>query len=234
VERVSKGAGWQRLVASAAPFDTTFAALWSTQDANPLINRVDEQQMTEQEIQNQALTWRKAEDRFYQSALNMPEVYTDGIHLVRALANSLSHVTEPEELVKVYQNFDLDQAGLLAEELALSHLDFIDFELARDAAFYLRYQEILDAQDRANIQARLAEARAQAAQWVTLYDNETKRHGRTFFQRLEMHLPDGVGLYTAVELDWEKGRVYVVEPIMLDSATGEPLRGVAPPDPRQE
>jgi hypothetical protein len=49
-----------------------------------------------------------------------------------------------------------------------------------------------------------------------------------------MHLPDGVGLYTAVELDWEKGRVYVVEPIMLDPATGEPLRGVTPPDPRRE
>jgi hypothetical protein len=28
--------------------------------------------------------------------------------------------------------------------------------------------------------------------------------------------------------------VYVVEPIMLDPATGEPLRGVTPPDPRRE
>ena len=34
VERVSKGAGWLRLVAGAAPFDTTFAALRSTQAAN--------------------------------------------------------------------------------------------------------------------------------------------------------------------------------------------------------
>lgn len=190
--------------------------------------------MTEQEIQAQAMTWRKAEDRFYQSALNMPELYTDSIHLVRAVANSLSHVAEVETLVKAYQDFDLEQLGLIAEELALAHLDFIDFELARDAAFYLRYQEILDTQDRAKIQARLAEARAQAAQWVTLYDHETKRQGRTFFQRLEMRLPDGLGLYTAVELDLEKGRIYVLEPIMLDAATGEPLRGVAPPDPRQE
>jgi hypothetical protein len=190
--------------------------------------------MTEQEIQAQAMTWRKAEDRFYQSALNMPEVYTDGIRLVRTLANSLNQVVEAEQLVEAYQNFNLDRVGLIAEELALSHSDFMDFELARDAAFYLRYQEILDAQDRARIQTKLAEARQQAVQWVTLYDNETKRQGRTFFQRLEMRLSDGLGLYTAVELDWEKGRVYVVEPIMLDPATGEPLRGVAPPDPRQE
>jgi hypothetical protein len=106
--------------------------------------------------------------------------------------------------------------------------------LARDAAFYLRYQEILDTQDRARIQIKLAEARQQAAQWVMLYDSETKRQGRTFFQRLEMRLSDGLGLYTAVELDLEKGRVYVVEPIMLNPASGEPLRGVTPPDPRQE
>jgi hypothetical protein len=190
--------------------------------------------MTEQEIQAQAMMWRKAEDRFYQSALNMPEVYTDGIRLVRTLANNLNQVVEAEQLVEAYQNFDLDQVGLIAEELALSHSDFMDFEQARDAAFYLRYQEILDTQDRARIQSKLAEARQQAAQWVTLYDSETKRHGRTFFQRLEMRLSDGLGMYTAVELDLEKGRVYVVEPIMLDPTTGEPLRGVAPPDPRQE
>ncbi|MBE7551172.1 MAG: hypothetical protein HS126_08875 [Anaerolineales bacterium] len=190
--------------------------------------------MTEQEIQALALAWRKAEDRFYQAALNMPEVYADGIRLVRALASSLEQVVEANELVEVYQGYDLDQVGLIADKLALAHGDFIDFELARDAAFYLRYQEILDRQDQARVQARLAEAQAQGAQWVTLYDNETRRQGRTFFQRLEMRLPDGLGLYTAVELDLEKGRVYVVEPIMLDPATGDPRRGVAPPDPREE
>jgi hypothetical protein len=190
--------------------------------------------MTENEIQEQIIAWRKAEDRFYQSALNMPEVYTDSIRLVRALADDLNHVVEAESLLEAYQNFDFNQVDLIAEKLALPHLDFIDFELARDAAFYLRYQEILETQDRAGIQAKLVEAQAEGAQWVTLYDNETKRQGRTFFQRLEMHLPDGLGLYTAVELDWEKGRVYAVEPIMLDPASGEPRRGVVPPDPRQE
>jgi hypothetical protein len=33
MERVSKGAGLPRLVASTAPFDMTFALLWSTQGA---------------------------------------------------------------------------------------------------------------------------------------------------------------------------------------------------------
>jgi hypothetical protein len=124
--------------------------------------------------------------------------------------------------------------GRIADELAVAQVDFVDFELTRDAAFYLRYQEILDRQDQARIQIRLAEAQAQGTQWVTLYDNEAKRQGRAFFQRLEMRLPDGLGLYTALELDMEKGRVYVVEPLMLDPATGEPLPGMAAPDPREE
>ncbi len=190
--------------------------------------------MTEQEIQTQVLAWRKVEDRFYQSLMNAPEVYTAGIRLVRALANSMAHLLEPTALIQAYQTFDLDQLGLIADELDLAHVDFIDFEQARDAAFYLRYQEILDLQDQVRIRARLIEAQEQGARWVTLYDNETKRQGRAFFQRLEMRLPDGLGLYTGVELDLEKGRVYVVEPIMLDPASGEPLRGVPAPDPRQE
>ena len=69
---------------------------------------------------------------------------------------------------------------------------------------------------------------------MTLYNNEQLGQGVTFFQRLEMHLPDGLGIYSAIELDWEKGRVYVVEPLVLDPATGDPQREVRPPDPRQE
>ena len=190
--------------------------------------------MTEQTVATQALAWRKAEDRFYQSVLNAPEFYTVGIRLVRAVANSLAAVVEPEALVEAYQQFELEQVGLIADEMDLAQVDFVDFTLARDTAFYLRYQEILDQQDQARVQANLAEAGAAGVQWVTLYDNETKRQGRAFFQRLEMRLPDGLGLYTGVELDMEKGRVYVVEPIMLDPASGEPRRGVPAPDPREE
>jgi len=65
-------------------------------------------------------------------------------------------------------------------------------------------------------------------------ERETRRYGRTFFWRLEMRLSDGFGLYTASELDWERGHIYVVEPMLLDPATSQPRRGAAPPAPRQE
>jgi hypothetical protein len=190
--------------------------------------------VTETDIHTQALAWRKAEDKFYQAALNTPEVYTDGIRLVRALTNKLRHLTTPEELLPAYLAYDLDQIGALADELDLSHADFIDFELALDAAFYLRFQEILRAKDEAHIQTKLAQAQTQGAAWVRLYDYESKRQGRTFFQKLEMRLADGLGLYTAVELDYEKGRLYVLEAMQLDPTTAEPLRGGAPLAPRQE
>ena len=130
--------------------------------------------------------------------------------------------------------FEVSHLVAIAEEIDLHRRHVINYDLARDAAFYLRYQEILEAKAQAEVQAKLAEAQAQGEEWVTLYDNETSRQGQTFFQKLEIHLPDGLGLYTSVELDWDKGRVYVLEPIVLDPATGQPKRGVAPPDPKQE
>lgn len=190
--------------------------------------------MTENEVQRQIADWRRAEDRFYGSVLTMPELYTTGIRLVRAVADRLQDATDVDALLEVYYEMGVDEVIEVAEALELSHRDFLDYELARDAAFYLRYQEVQQEQARTEMAQRVAEAREADREWVVLYDDEIERGGSTFFRRLEMHVPDGVGLYTALELDWEKGRVYVVEPIMLDSETGEPRPGEPPPDPRQE
>lgn len=190
--------------------------------------------MTNHDMPEQVTAWRQAEDRYYQSVLAAPELYTAGIQLVRAVVDRLSDVTDLDTLLETYHQFEAGRIVAIADEMDLPRRHFLDYELARGAAFYLRYQEILEAKAQAEMQAKLAEAQAQGAVWVTLYDNETQRQGQTFFQKLEIHLPDGVGLYTGVELDWEKGRVYVLEPIMLDPITGQPQRGITPPDPKQE
>lgn len=178
--------------------------------------------------------WRQAEDKFYGAALSAPELYTAGLNLVRGLADSLSEVTTVAALLETYPQISIATVEEIAETLEISHRDFLDYHLARQAAFYLRHREILEAQAKTEIAARLAEAEAQGEAWVTLYHIEQPGQGVTFFQRLEMHRPDGLGLYSAIELDWEKGRVYVVEPMVLDPATGEPRREQRPPDPRQE
>src|SRR5262249_16795811 len=110
----------------------------------------------------------------------------------------------------------------------------LDYQLALGAAFYLRAQEIQEDNTRADIQARLAAAHAQNQRWVVVDEHETRRYGRTFFRRLEMHLPDGFRLYTASDLAWEKGHIYVLEPMLLDPATGQTRRDVAPPEPPRE
>ncbi|GAC1354885.1 MAG: hypothetical protein NVSMB42_12970 [Herpetosiphon sp.] len=71
-------------------------------------------------------------------------------------------------------------------------------------------------------------------QWVVLGSHETQRYGKTFFRRLEMHLPDGFSLLTTSELDWERGQIFVLEPMLLDPISGEQRRDVAVPEERQE
>lgn len=178
--------------------------------------------------------WRQAEEKFYGAALSAPELYTAGLNLVRGLADSLSEATTVEALLEAYSRLSMATVAEIAERLEISHRDFLDYGLARQAAFYLRHREILEAQAKTEIAARLAEAEAGDEAWVTLYHVEQPGQGVTFFQRLELHRPDGLGLYSAIELDWEKGRVYVVEPLVLDPATGKPRRDQRPPDPRQE
>ena len=123
---------------------------------------------------------------------------------------------------------------ILMAKLDAPQVVLLDCQLALGAAFYLRAQEIQQARAQADFQARLAAARAQGQRWVTLYDQERRRHGHTFFQRLDMRLSDGFGLRSASEMDWEKGRVFVLEPLLLDPATGLPQRDHPAPEPPQE
>lgn len=187
-----------------------------------------------EELRAYLTTWRKAEDKFYGSVLSAPELYTSGVRLVRGIANTLADVETVEALLDAYPQTTISQVSEVAESLDIIHRDFLDYHLARDSAFYLRHREILEAQAKTEIEARIVEAQTLGDEWVTLYNTEQEGQGITFFQRLEMHIPDGLGIYSAIELDWEKGRVYVVEPLLLDPATGEPQRQTRPPDPRQE
>ena len=190
--------------------------------------------MTDQNLQNYLTTWRQAEDKYYGAVLSAPELYTAALQLVRGIADSMKDIDTVETLFEAYPGFTIAAVTEIGEALALTRRDFLDYHLARDAAFHLRHREILETQAKREIQANIAEATAAGEQWVTLYNTEHVRQGVTFFQRLEMHLPEGRGLYSAIELDWEKGRVYVLEPLLLDPATGELQRQARPAEPHQE
>jgi len=190
--------------------------------------------MTQPEIQPYLAEWRTIEDRFYRQVLNDADLYMIGIRLVRAVADSLRATTDLETLVERFQCSSSDDVAVIADTLDAPQVVLLDCQLALGAAFYLRAQEIQQTRAQADFLARMAAARAQGQRWVALYDQESRRHGHTFFQRLDMRLSDGFSLRSASEMDWEKGRVFVIEPLLLDPATGLPRRDLAAPEPRQE
>lgn len=188
----------------------------------------------ENEIRELVSGWHRSEDHLYRSVLQVPALYTSCVRLVRAVADSLSNTNDVDALLDSYERAAPDTVSSIADAMDLPRRDFLDYELALDAAFYLRYQEILEARAREDMQERVNRARSGDAEWAVLFEEETRSRGHTFFQRLEMHLPDGIGLRTSTELDWEKGRIYLVELIQLDPDTGQPKRGVPSPGQTQE
>ena len=178
--------------------------------------------------------WRMIEDRFYRQVLNDADLYMIGIRLVRAVADSLQTTADLAALVERFQRSSSDDVAVIADTLDAPQVVLLDCQLALGAAFYLRAQEIQQECAKADVQARLAAARAQGQRWVALYDQESRRHGHAFFQRLDMRLSDGFSLRSASEMDWEQGRVFVIEPLLLDPATGLPRRDLPAPEPQQE
>lgn len=163
--------------------------------------------------------WRAMEDRFYRAIL-AGDLYMLGIRLVRAIAESLTPVEDLEALVARFQRTTTGDVIPIADALEAPQVLLLDYQLALGAAFYLRARELQEAAAGADLRERIEAARAQGQTWVLLADRQTRRYGKAMFQRLEMRLPDGFGIYTASELDWEKGWVYVLQPLRLDPRTG--------------
>lgn len=186
------------------------------------------------ELRECVMAWCRAEDLLYRAVLQEPTLYTSCVKLVRGVTDSLVGITEVDALMREYHAADPESVASIADALELPYREFIDYDLALDAGYYLRYQEIVEAKSSADVRERIEKARSEGAEWVVLYDNKMRSRGHTYFERLEMQLSDGIGLRTSSELDWEKGRIFTLEPLALDPETGQLKRGVPPPAPMQE
>jgi hypothetical protein len=186
------------------------------------------------EIRRQIRAWREQESTFYGAALSEAELYMIGVKLVRAIADSLNTISDLGELVNHYSDVDVQYVLPIADSLDAPLAVFLDYASALGAGFYVRSQEILENQIQQQARERIQATSQTDGQWVTLYDEQTRRNGVTFFWRLEMHLRSGIGLQTTCELDWQQGRVYVLELLALDPATGRICREAKLPDSKQE
>ncbi|MGH2593328.1 MAG: hypothetical protein ACRDGG_07425 [Anaerolineae bacterium] len=178
--------------------------------------------------------WRRAETNFYAGLASEPELYKQAITLVRALADDLSSIQTTEALVEAYAAADDAWVDNIAEGLDLPQGDFLDWELAKDAAFNLRYNEVQLVEEDADSTRRLAEAHAQGLTWATLLDRQVRLGGQRYVKHLEMHLPDGVALYYYALLDPERGRLYRLEVLQLDPETAKRVRDRGPLEPPRE
>ena len=156
------------------------------------------------------------------------------IRLVRAIIDSLQDITNLDSLVLRFQDIDASYVTPIAKGLDLPQLVMLNYELTLSVAFYLRSREILESQALSQTKDLVSKAREDGKEWVVIYDHETEHNGYSFFRRLEVHLSDGLSLHIASELDFEKGRIYSLEPMVLDLKTGRIKKDSASPDPRQE
>jgi hypothetical protein len=190
--------------------------------------------MNKRELKAYVGELRRTEDAYYRDVLGDPELYMLGIRLVRAIADSLQTLTSLEQLIARFRRTGSDYVGPIADSLNTPRVMFLDYHKALGAAFYLRAQELDEDQARSDWLRRVAQAGQDDAGWILVYDLDQQRYGRKFFQRLEMHLPDGISLRTWSDLDWEKGLIYVVEPLALDPLTGKPRADARLAEPSQE
>jgi len=177
--------------------------------------------------------WQAMEDRFFRAILNAADLYMLGIRLARAIAETLRSTDDLDALAARFQRTSSDDVIPIADALDAPQTVLLDFPLALGAAFHLRAREIQEATAGATLQRRIEAARA-GQDWVVLVESSTRHNGKSLFQRLEMHLPDGFGIHTASELDWERGLIYVLEPLLLDPQDGRRRTDAPPPAPPSE
>jgi hypothetical protein len=172
------------------------------------------------DLQELVRRWRVAEQQLYPTILADPSGYQRYVLAVRGLADELSVVASPEDLVDAYA---------ASAPRAAAHLRAVGgpedagaAELVAGAAFALRERELAAALAAADRRRRLAEAAAAGSPWVVVREvGEAAMAVYGNYRRLEMHLPDGTGLFSYAEPQVDTaGPVFVIEQLALDPASG--------------
>jgi len=173
--------------------------------------------------------WRAAEGRLYPLVMAQPELYERYLAVVRAVADDLRSARTPQQLAEAFGG----RAAILDAVVASRGFatDGLDFELAAQAAFGLRYREVVAEVHREDAVRRVREARRAGLPWVVLRETAgAAGPSAAPYDRLEMHLPSGVGLHAFVELGPEMDRPrFGVEVLQLDPRTGDPVNETARP-----
>lgn len=174
--------------------------------------------------------WRAAEAKLYPMVVVNPHQYETNLELVRAMTDDLASVAKADDLVGAYANREARLAAVVTK-LGTNPPSPEVGSLLIDAAFYGRYRELPAERARAEAERRIAAA-GESTGWITLDEtgDESGVSG-TGFRRIEMRLPDGLGLHTYIDIDPTTFLpLFGIETLQLDPATGEFAGSQARPD----
>jgi len=177
--------------------------------------------------------WRASEAKLYPMIVVSPHRYEANLSLVRAMTDDLSEVSRVDDLVGEYERrLELLATSVDRLEVAAPSMDVAP--LLIDAAFLNRYREIPGEHQQTEAAGRIAEA-GDGPAWVELGKaGDDGPSAATGFQHIEMRVPDGLGMYTYIDIDATSYMpLYGIDVLQLDPTTGEQLDTSARPDRRQ-
>ena len=177
--------------------------------------------------------WRASEAKLYPMILVSPHQYETNLSLVRAMTDDLAGVTSVDDLVGEYER-RADRLAASADRLEVAAPSPVVGSLLIDAAFLNRYLELPAEHQQAEAARRIAQA-GDGPGWVTLAEaGDDGPSAATGFQRIEMRVPDGLGMHTYIDIDATTFLpLYGIEILQLEPTTGEHLDTNARPERQQ-
>ncbi|MGA2512976.1 MAG: hypothetical protein ABSG37_05100 [Candidatus Limnocylindrales bacterium] len=169
--------------------------------------------------------WREAEGAFFAHSFAEPGLYEASVKLVRGLADGLRDLTSEADLEAAYSGRDQEWAEGRLAGIDVPYGDWPDLDLALDAAFNLRLNELRGEVAARTTAARLAAARDAGETWLTSADGEVGIPGQRTYRRVDIHTSAGLALYGYSAQDWDRGETYWLEVLRVDPDNGTLIRG---------
>lgn len=169
--------------------------------------------------------WREAEGAFFAQSFAEPGMYEASVKLVRGLADGLLDLASEAELEAAYSGREEKWAEGRLAQIDVPLADWPDLDLALDAAFNLRLNELRGEVTARATADRLAAAREAGETWLTSADGEVGFPGQRTYRRVDIHTRAGLALYGYSARDWDRGEKYWLEVLPVDPESGARIRG---------
>jgi hypothetical protein len=171
--------------------------------------------------------WREGEAAFFAQSFAEPGIYEASLKLVRGLADGLRDLTSEAQLEEAQSGRTEEWAEGRLADIDVPQRDWPNLDLALDAAFNIRLNELRGEAIARTTAARVAAARETGEIWLTSADGEVGFPGQRTYRRVDIHTRAGIALYGYSASDLDSGETCWLEVIRVDPESGARLPGAA-------